>query len=311
MPTAQELAKERETRKLALAGLDQEGNPLLDADGNPIAPNGNGNGNDAIGNDDSNDDDDDAATMRQRILDLERQLVAANGRAVPSQQQADEYRRLWQQEVTSRQQEQSTLQEQIDSLRTQLESTPTAFDVDSVLNEEEQAAIDPALMQTVIKLADAIATRKAPKIDVRTETLRALEEREASKVTSYRNRILNDPARGLHQLGALSTDPEFTEWLQEDDNDMDSVVNSLLAARSTEEVDRYAKIVAKRIVKFKERTKPPIDTRTSLGQHMRRSPKQKLTEAEVQAKVNEAKQLARSRNPADRQKAQQILNDLP
>ena len=308
MPTALEIAQAREARKLAQAGFKPDGSPL------DAAPGGDTGGDDDDRGDDDDgrggDDDGRDDPLQQQIADLQRQLSAANGRAAPSQQQAEEYRRLWQMSEAQRQQEQNELRQQIASLQERMEATNNVFDVNSALTEEERDAIDPALLQTVVKLADKIAQHRAPKIDVRSEAVRVLEEREAAKVVAHRNQVLNDPARGLHQLGALSNDPEFIAWLREDENDMDSVVNSLLAAKSTEEVDRYAKIVAKRIVKFKERAKKPADARTSLATHMRRTPGQKLTAAETEAKLHEAKQLARSRNPADRVKAQQIINSM-
>jgi hypothetical protein len=313
MPTALELAKQKEARKLALAGLNPDGTPM--DNGGP----GNGGADDdddrGDGNDDNDDDDDrgpagDEPSLREQIKALQRQLEAANGRAGPEQQRASEYQTLWQKSEAERLRREQELSTEISALRTQLESVNNTFDPAEVLTPEEIEAIDPGLLQTVVKLADKLAQRRAPKIDVRSEALRVVEEREAKKVENYRAQVLNDPARGLHQLGALTHDPEFIAWVKEDENDIDSVVNSLLNAKSTEEVDRYAKIVSKRIVKFKERTKRPPDAKTGLGGHMRREPKPKLTAAETQAKLNEAKALSRSRNPVDRQKAQQMLNSL-
>jgi hypothetical protein len=316
MPTALELAKQREARKLALAGFNPDGTPMDDGGGAGGA-NDDDDDDDRGGNDDPDNDDGrgagdtgDEPSLREQIKALQRQLEAANGRAAPSQQQAAEYQTLWQKSETARLAREQELNQQIDALRAQLESANNTFDPAEVLTPEEIEAIEPSLLSTVVKLADSIAKRRAPKLDVRSEALRVVEEREAKKVENYRAQVLNDPARGLHQLGALTHDPEFIAWVKEDENDIDSVVNSLLNAKSTEEVDRYAKIVSKRIVKFKERNKRPADPKTGLGGHMRREPKPKLTEAETQAKLNEAKALSRSRNPADRQRAQQMLNSL-
>jgi hypothetical protein len=302
MPTALELAQAREARKLRQAGFDPEGNPLDPSLLDDPNQHGDPDEQDPAG--------DDPSQLRAEIDELRRQLDATNGRVAPTQRQSEEYRQLWQQTEAARQREQAELRKEIESLRMRLEESQNVFDVTQVLTEEERAAIDPALLNTVTKLADRIAQHRAPKIDVRSEALRVMEERETNRVNTYLHGVLNDPARGLHQLSQLSNDPEFRAWLQEDDNDMDSVVNSLLASKSTEDVDRYARIVAKRILKYKERSKKPADAKTSLSQHMRREAKTKLTDAEVSAKVNEAKHLARSRNPADRAKAQQILNSL-
>ena len=308
MATALELAQSREQRKLRQAGLD--------ADGNPLKPNGNGDdgGDDdeggGTGNDDGGEKPTELEVLQQELATLKRELIAANGRAAPEQQRAAEYQTLWQKAEAARLQREQELNTQIEALRAQLESVNNTIDVNELLTEEERAAIDPNILNSVVKLADKIAQRRAPKVDVRSETLRVLDEREAQKVQKHLNQVLNDPARGLHQISTLMTDPDFLTWMKEEDNDIESVVNSLVAAKTTEDVDRYAKIVSKRIVKFKERTKQQVDPKLALAQHMRRGEKPKLTPEQFQAKMNEAKQLARSRDPADRLKSKQLLNSL-
>ena len=319
MATALEIAKQREEDKLRRAGLGPDGRPLA-------AGNDNRGGGD-------NDDDDEEELERQRlqdeederqrqqaqgggdqaaeIVELRRQLAALQGRVAPAQQTGDEYRRLWEGERQARAQTEAELRTQIEALQRTVEAATPAFSVNSILTAEEIQDIDPLVLSAMTKIAEGIAKNTAPKIDVRASTLQVLDEREKERVVQHRNRVMTDPTRGLHQLGQLAYDPQFLAWSREDDNDVDSVITSLLSATSTEEVDRYAKIVAKRIAKFQSRNKaPPTDARASLSGHMRRSEPSRMTDAERQVKLNEAKNLSRSRNPADRVKAQQILNDL-
>lgn len=313
MPTAIERAQERERRKLVAAGIDPDSGGLL--------------GNNPDGDPDGDPDDGDPAAnrrppangdqtaeeieeLRQQLAERERQLAALQGRVAPSQQQADEFRTLWQESERQRQIREREQQEQIEALQAQLDASRPAFDINSILTEEDRATFDQSTIDLVVRVADGIAKARVPKIDPRAETLKVLQEREQQRVDDYRRRVLTDQTRNLHKLSELSYNPEFQSWAREEDNDMESVVNSLLNAKSTEEVDRFAKIVDRRIAKFKERTKQPTDARTSLGNGMRRNPAPKLTDAEVQEKLAKAKVLARSRNPADRAKAQQILDEL-
>lgn len=311
MPTARELAEMREAKKLAQAGFNPDGSPI-EAGGQDDDDHdeGQGFGGNESDDQDFDDDDDDGIDYRARAQELERQLAATQGRVAPSQQQAQEYRDLWDQERAKNAQLQRENQERIDALQQQLDERNNHFSVEDVLTEDERADIDPSVLNTVVKLADALVQRRLPKVDVRAETLKTLEEREHNRVNEYRARVLTDPGRGLHQLSALSEDPAFLAWIREDDNDMDSVVNSLLQARSTEEVDRYSKIVAKRIVKFKERANRNPDGRTTSGLNMRRQPKAKVTQAELEAKAKEIKRLSRSHRQSDRDRAQQLINEL-
>jgi hypothetical protein len=307
MPTILEIAQERERAKLARAGLNPDGTPM------GAAPNPN--------DDDDDDDDNDQQQQRQssppddataqEIADLRRQLAAAQGRVAPTQQSLEEYRRLWEGERAARTQRETELTQQIEALRQAQEQRETSQSVEELLTDEEKRDIDPLVLQAMTKIASAMAERRLPKTDVRASTLQVLEEREAQRVQNYRNTVMTDPTRGLHQLSQLAFDPEFIAWSREDDNDVESVVTSLLSSKSTEDVDRYAKIVAKRITKFRNRNKgQTTDVRTSLGSHMRRGEPQRLTDAEVKRKLDEAKNLSRSPRLADRQKAQQILSEL-
>ena len=337
MPTAAEIAQQQADRRLARAGLNPDGSPLgskpparaavippddetdeerlareeeeeeerlrLEAEGG-----GDGGGD---GGDDGEGEDDRA----QEIADLRQQLAALQGRLAPTQRDAEDFRRLLQGEQLRNQQLQAQRDREVQELRDQLEQRNSQINLEDVLTDEEREGLDPAMLQTVLKLADAVAQKRAPKSNARAEALAVLEEREQAKVTEYRNKVLTDPARGLHQISELAYNAKFTAWCKEDDNEVDSVLQSLLDAKSTEEIDRYARIVSRKIAKFKEGTKASrpaanADARTRLAAGMRRNPAPKMTAAEADAKFAEAKRLSRSSNPADRAKAQTILADL-
>jgi hypothetical protein len=303
MPSILEQAQERENAKLARAGLKPDGTPL----------NANADDQDDDRDDDTPDDDTPDDDNLSEIEQLRRDLAAISGRVAPVQRDADELRSRLTTEREAREREVRERDEQISALRQQLESTAKPIALSDLLSEDELKDIDPRLAELVMKMADGIAKQRAPKIDARAEALQVLDERERTRVTDHRQKVLTDPARGLHQLGTLAYDPKFIAWSNEDDNDVESVVNSLLNAKSTEEIDRYAKIVAKRIAAFKESLKSSrqtTDPKKSLADHMRRGAQPKLTSQEVNAKLAQAKNLARSHNPADRKKAQALLAEL-
>lgn len=322
MPTAEERAKEQEARALARAGLNPDGSPMNPQGGRRVNA-VDGNGNDADADDDDDDDDDptgrllgddgedEVAALRQRLAKMEADLTAAHNRAVPEQQRAAEMRDLWQASERERLAQEERFRREREELQAALNARTSAFDINSVLSDEDRERFDGDTINLVAKVAEAMVKTHVPKIDARSEALKVLEEREREKVNNYRKAVLNDPTRGLHQLAQLSYDPAFQAWSNEEDNDMESVVTSLLNAQSTEAVDRFAKIVAKRIKTFKDRNANPnpTDPRRSLEGGMRRAGKPRMTDAEKQAKYAEVRRLSRG-NAADRAKAQKILDEL-
>lgn len=322
MATHAEIAAERERRALRRAGIDPDNMAANPAGGEPRGR--------QEGDDDENDDDDDdyhpeggSGAGGDDDIDpviaerdqLRQQLAALQGRVAPAQQQSEEFRRLWQAEQQQREAERVRRESEIAELRRQLEERNTATAVEELLTEEERNMVDPAMLGIITKIADNIATRRAPKVDVRAETQAVLAEREAERVRDYRTRVLSDPSRGLSQLYTLVDNPAFQDWARNEENDdFDPLMTSLMNARSTEEIDRYAKAVAKRIAKFNGGKKQPAnrstDPKVSLGDRMRRAPQGRMTEEERNTKLAQARQLARSRNPQEREKAMQILNQL-
>lgn len=253
---------------------------------------------------------DDADPRDQEIEDLRQQLAAVSGRVAPSQQQAEEYRRLYDEERRARERERDALEQRIRDFE---EERATAFDPAEVLSEEELELYDPAQLELMAKIAQAAAKKSSARIDIRAETNKILAEREAQAVNSHREDWLTDPRKGLHRLSTLAHDPHFVDWTNREGNeDFDPLVRSLLAARTAAEVDRYAKAVAKRVAKYNEQRNgktSTTDANTSLHRGMQRRPSRQ-SDGDIEAMLAQAKQLARSRNPADRKKAQDILNSL-
>lgn len=324
-------AKAREIAKLRRAGLNPDGSPIKKPKPGADTDDDEGGEDDDQGDEDETDeererreteedggdaDDDDGgvdADTKAEIEDLRRQLAALNGRVGPAQRNADEYQRLYTGERQERERETRELNARIEALNSQLEARETTIDPKELLSEDELADIDPKVIDVVMKLAQGIAKKMTPKVDPRSVTLEVLAERETRQVADYRTQVLTDPARGLHQLGTLAYDQKFIDWSQGEDNDIDSVMQSLLNAKSTAEIDRYAKIVAKRIARFKEASKggkEPTDPNRSLNRHMRRKSGERLTKAEADAKLARARTLMRSRNPADQAEAKKILDSL-
>lgn len=265
------------------------------------------------------DDGNQQAAKDERDLEiaaLRQQLDAANGRAAPAQRQSEEFRRLYEEERRSREHDRMELNRQVAMLQEQLNARQVETSLDELLSPEEREIIDPMQLDIIKKVASAVVNTAAPKVDVQAETAKYLQKREAEKVQRYREDLLTDPRKGLTTLAALAEDPKFISWTSEEGNeDFDPLVRSMLTATTESEIDRYAKAVAKRVAKYYESRNTThtgtrsTDARTSLNRAMQRRPRQ-LSNDEMGDKLAQAKQLARSRNPADRKKAQDILNSI-
>lgn len=252
----------------------------------------------------------------REIAALRQQLDAANGRAAPAQRQSEEFRRLYDEERRSREHDRMELNRQVAMLQEQLNARQVETSLDELLSPEEREVIDPMQLEIIKKVASAVVNTAAPKVDVQAETAKYLQKREAEKIQRYREDLLTDPRKGLTTLAALAEDPKFISWTSEEGNeDFDPLVRSMLTATTESEIDRYAKAVAKRVAKYNESRNTThtgtrsTDARTSLNRAMQRRPRQ-LSNDEMGDKLAQAKQLARSRNPADRKKAQDILNSI-
>lgn len=327
MPTIAEIAERQAARKLRQAGLNPDG---TDPKRQDLDPDDNDQHLDPDDNDQHLDPDDDQHLdpdnggqdgddrTRDEIRQLREQLGALQGRLTPAQQDLEDLRRV---ATTQRQQldtQRQAYEDQINELRAQLEKRELdEIDPTEFLSDDERADIDPAVLKALGKMAGGLAKRMAPKVDARGAALQVIQEQEQNRIKQYRNKVLTDPSRGLHRLSHLAQDQKFLAWTQKDDNDVDSAVRSLLAADSTEEIDRYARILQRKLSRYQEEQKDPAsrrnnpaDARTRLSTGMRRSPGKKLTDSEVQEKLAEARRLSRSPRPADRAAAQKLLDSL-
>lgn len=261
--------------------------------------------------------DDNGEDLRREVEQLRQQLAATQGRVAPEQRRAEEYRQFYETERQQREREAREYIEQIEALQSQMESANLSSSIEDILSPEERDLFDEDQLSAMAKIADAVAKRRAPKINARAEALEALREHEKQRVADYRTEVLTDPSKGLSTLGNLAHDNRFQEWLEKDENaDFDPLMNSLLHAGSQKEIDRYARAVAKRIARFndeaKSRRQPAsrqTDPKQSLTSAMQRRP-QRVSEADMKNQLAEATRLSRSRNPEDQRRAKAILDNL-
>lgn len=252
--------------------------------------------------------------LEAELNKLRQQYSALQGRLTPAQQQMEEYRRLYETERTNREAEAAKLQTELEELRAKMEEKK--FDPANFLTEEERELFDDETINLVTKVATAAARAAAPAVDVRAEIERTQQELANKKIADYREQIINDPSKGLSSLHQLAHDPSFNAWLEQEGNeDFEPLVRSMFQAQTTREIDRLGKAVAKRIAKYEggateaSTQSSPTDARTSLDRAAQRRPRS-LSNQQMEQKLNEAKQLARSRNPADRKRAQEIIDSL-
>ena len=256
------------------------------------------------------DDTDELSEAREQIAQLQQQMSALQGRLTPMQQQNEEYRRLYASEHEQRERERQELESRLAEAQSKLEQADAQLDFRSILSEEERELFDEEQLSAFSKIASSIAKRHAPKVDVRGETLRVLDEQRQKAVADHRDSLLRDPQRGLADLSTLANDRKFQTWIGQDENaDFDSLVSSFLNATTEREVDQLGKALARRVAKFKESNpgrKPDSKTRT---RRMQRQPAER-SEEEMRGQLMEAKRLARSSNAKDREKAKEILDAL-
>lgn len=325
MATAAEIAQERANEKLRRAGLDPSGNPIGDM------------ADQATDEEESYDDDDDLTgdsaaekteasfdrevnELRRELEQLRQQNAALQGRVAPTQQELELQRteaRVLRHRLEQAERER---QAEIDRLKQELDSSKNQMTIEDILTEEEREQFDPDTLNAFLRIADKVAERKIPRVDIRGEALKALQEREAQRVQEYRERVLLDPSKGLHNLDTLSRDPAFMAWAQSDEIDLDSTLNSLLRAKTEEDVERYVKIASRKIAQYNVQSKSQAgskrnapsgsDPNVRLSAGMRRGSSERESHAQRDAKLAEARRLARSSSMHDRAKAKAILDSL-
>lgn len=288
-----------------------------DGDLDPDLDHGRGNPNP----DDSDGDDGDDGDVVARMRNLENQLRSMQSRVAPSQRQAEEYRRRAEEVERQLRAKEDAHAAEMESLRQRLEEMESQTPVEDMLSPEEREMFSPEQLTAMAKIADGIAKRRVPKIDVRAETERLLLERETRQVEAYRNEVILDPSRGLNKLPDLTNDPAFQAWLAKEENeDFNLVMSSLLTATSTKDIDKLVSRASRRLNMFFEETNTPRRKATQAGRGQdarsasiaraaRRSAPGRDS-ADVEDTMREIKALSRSRNPDDLKRAKDLMNQL-
>lgn len=289
---------------------DPEDNPDLNIDDLD-------DGLDLLPEDPEEPDYDPQEELRLEIQRLEQELNAHKGRVAPAQRQAEEYRRLWESERLTLEQERAKMNAQMAEMQQKLMQRNTRQAAIEAIPEELREDMDPELLEGMIKVASAVAQAQTPQLDVSSEVQREFQRREEQQVTDLRRAVLTEQKYGLSDLQILAERPDFQEWsAQEENDDFDVMVRSLLSAKTTGEVEKYARAVKRRVEKFKSSSKPAsrrkrTDTKTSHLNRMQRGRRgSELTDRQRGAALREVKALSRSKNMTDRQKATDILNQF-
>lgn len=250
-------------------------------------------------------EDDPTEALRAEITKLKQDLAAANGRAGPAQRDLETYRQLA-----------LELQRNLEAQRAELEQLRAAkpaqeFDPASVLDPEELDEIDPLVLKVMGKIA---AARTSANASVEAEVARVLEQRQQKELQDYREQALL--SRDLSDIVTLKSDPNFIAWAEQEDNDVESVVTMLLGASTKPAIDKYARLLKRKIDSYRDSIKAPSgqrsasDATTSIAAGMRRKQTSQLAGAELDKRLAQARRLARSRSAEDRKKASTILNSL-
>lgn len=293
-----------------------------EGEGNGDQFHGEGDGHEGLDGDEDGDRD-----VLQELADLRQQLASMQNRVAPVQRTSEEHRRRAEEAERRLQQAEQERQQEIEELRQQLEEYQSAPPpIEDLLTPEEQELFDPAQLAVVTKLASEMSRRAAPKIDVRSEVARTLQQREAEQVAQYRTEVIMDPSRGLDKLATLTNDPRFQAWANHEDNEIFNItMHSLLNATSTREIDRLAKSASRQIGKYHESIKADTrrrrasaaggqsqqDARTSRVAHAaRRNQPRRSDPSTEEATLSEIKRLMRSRNPADKKRAGELLASI-
>lgn len=309
--TPEELAQAHERRNY---GTDNEYNDQQDNDDGYDAFDGEDQDDGDYDDDTSYDNsgDDRAAALERELAQLREQNAALQGRLTPSQQKYEQYRQMYEAEQSARSQIESKYSQEINELRKQLDSRNADFDLKEVLSEEDLEMFDEDTLEVYKRIAAEVAKRSMP--DVESKLNEAFNRREMQSVNDYRNELIQDYRRPLSQLMTLRSNDKFNEWRAQPDNEtFDPLVNSFLQATSKQEVDRLAKAVERQLAKFtsgpSKTASGSTDARTSLDRANQRRPK-KMSERDLQDKIEEAKRLVRSKSKAQRMKAKAILDKL-
>lgn len=251
--------------------------------------------------------------MAKELASLRQQMNSLLGRVAPVQRQADEYRGL----LDAEKAETAKLRQQIEEMQRDLQAAKAKpFNPMEVLTDEERGQIDETSLAIITKLAQAAAKQAAPQpVDFESEFTRRMQQREAGEIDNYRKQVLNTGS--LKTLLSMVGSPDLDSLTgSEEGVEIDALMESLLSAQTKPAIDRYAKAVERRFKSWQDAQKAPkqkttqADPTTRLESAMRRAPQRQQSPEDIEKLSLQIRQLSRSRDPADRKRAAELLNKL-
>ena len=268
----------------------------------------------------------DTKDYRAEYERLQADFQALQGRVAPAQRDADTFKGLY--ETSSRElqaareakdAEMADLRRQLDEATTARERKSIEAEIDELISDEDKAAIDPSVLALVRKTMSKFAARPAPAaVDHDAIVARALAERDKKTVDAHRNKMLADANTELGKLKALSQDPEFNAYCEENP-EVDMTLTHFLHASTTADIDRYARAANRLISAYRTGKAPAADTRTAdpksaggsvLQSALARTAAVKMSEEQVREKTREFKQLIRNNTPESKAKAKALMAEI-
>lgn len=267
------------------------------------------------------------AELREKLRAEQHAKAAIQGRLAPTQQDLGNLRQV----LTLSQQREAELEAEAQALRQQLEardSTDAQANIRQAvldaLTEEERAEYDEGFIEVVSRVSQTVNQRMQPSLDVEAEVARALKKAEDERLQEYRSQIITDPNSVLSNLHTVSATPEFKSWLQQNP-DLEYHLNGLAFSRTTKDINKFAKSTERHLKAFfdhidnpapssgteaVQRTADPTPAGVTLESAMDRrqsGPRSAQDEARLQKQIAD---LSRSRDPDDRAKALELINQL-
>lgn len=259
------------------------------------------------------------AELREKLAQAEHQIKSLMGRVPMTQQQLEQERRA-----------NAALQEKLREMEARMEEIQARENQVSVeeairgsLTEEDLDIIGIDGANAISKAVQAATKALMPKINPRDQVEAILKERDTQTVDQFRRQAVRED-KWLSKLGDLAHDSAFNDWLEENP-EVDSALRDLSTTQDKNRITRLAKNISRRIAEYhgegqaKTSTPEPkvAPKKTSVpnpavnrARHMRRAPKEQLTAQEANARLEEAKRLARSGRAADRKRAEELINSI-
>jgi hypothetical protein len=268
----------------------------------------------------------DAKDYKAEFERLQADFQALQGRVAPTQRDADTFKGLYETSSRELQAARDAKDAELSELRQQLQEATTARErksiedeIDELISDEDKAAIDPSVLALVRKTMSKFAARPAPAaVDHDAIVARALADRDKKIVDAHRSKMLADANTELGKLKALSQDPEFNAYCEENP-EVDMTLTHFLHASTTADIDRYARAANRLISAYRTGKTPAADTRAAdpksaggsvLQSALARTAAVKMSEEQVRQKTNEFKQLIRNKNPESKAKAALLMAEI-